>query len=52
MSDIDFEHIETRRSGCRLGYQEYDRSRYCYEHGGFVYYGNDDDRCDAEEVGP
>ena len=23
---------------CRLGYEEHDGSRYCFEHGGFAHY--------------
>ena len=23
-------------SACRLGYEEYDGARYCFEHGGFL----------------
>lgn len=37
---------------CRLGRYEYDRARYCYEHGGFIHGGERGNRCDRADGEP
>lgn len=35
---------------CRLGYEEHDGARYCFEHGGFLEAGITSRRCDRAQV--